>query len=88
MSENETEDRPGSAHTLPMVLGKAAPRPSLARTGTPAAFLSQLIAERHHLAIQRQRRRAPVGVALDAYRTGASAARLRMPQGYRRTVIA
>ena len=87
MSEAETKTRPKPAQFLPMVIGATAARPSLARSATQAEFVSQLLAARHHLATQRLRRRAPVNVAVDAYQTGASVTRLRMPQGYRRTVV-
>lgn len=88
MSESDTDPRPEPAQFLPMVLGVPAARPSLARSATQAEFISQLIAARQHLAVQRQRRKAPVNVAVDAYRTGATVTRIRMPQGYRRTVVA
>jgi hypothetical protein len=88
MSETETETRPTPTQTLPMVIGTTAARPSLARSATQAEFLSQLLAARQHLAVQRARRRAPIDVAVDAYRTSAVVTRQRMPQGYRRTVVA
>ena len=57
--------------------------------GAPkAAFLSQLIAERHHLATQRARRQAPVDVALKTYDAGGKIAVRRMPAGYRMSVDA
>lgn len=85
MSENETDAAPAG---LPMVLVPSPVRPSFYRAAPKAAFLSQLIAERHHLAPQRARRRAPVAQAVSAYATGSSATVLRMPAGYRRTVVA
>jgi hypothetical protein len=52
--------------------------------GTPkAAFLSQLIAERHHLATQRVKRQAPVAEVLRTYDAGGRIAVRRMPPGYR-----
>jgi hypothetical protein len=57
------------------------------RSSPKAAFLSQLIAERQNLAPQRVRRRATADAAVDAYETGAKAATVRMPVGYRKTVI-
>ncbi len=57
--------------------------------GTPrAAFLSQLIAERHHLATQRLKRQAPVEEALRTYNAGGKIAVRRMPPGYRMTLDA
>jgi hypothetical protein len=57
--------------------------------GAPkAAFLSQLIAERHHLATQRARRQAPVDVALRTYDAAGRIAVRRLPAGYRMTVDA
>lgn len=85
MSQNEPELV--NEQQLPALVGAPAPRPSLARAMPRAAFLSQLIAERQHLAPQRQRRRAPLGVAMDSYRTGASIAVRRLPAGYRTTLV-
>jgi hypothetical protein len=57
--------------------------------GTPkATFLSQLIAEKHHLATQRARRQAPVGEALRTYDAGGKIAIKRLPAGYRMDVDA
>ena len=57
--------------------------------GAPkAAFLSQLIAERHHLATQRARRQAPVEEALRTYDAGGKIAIRRLPAGYRMNVDA
>ena len=58
-------------------------KPGLTRIAPPAAFLSQLIAERYHMATQRQRRRASVDVAVATYRTGGDVAVRRLPVGYR-----
>lgn len=66
-----------------------APRQRL-RLATPDAsvdFLSQLIAEHQHLPPQRERRRAPVGEAVDAYANGGKIAVRRMPAGYRKTIV-
>lgn len=55
--------------------------------GTPrAAFLSQLIAERHHMATQRARRQAPVAMALSTYDATGKIAIRRLPPGYRMTL--
>ena len=52
--------------------------------GAPkAAFLSQLIAERHHLATQRVKRQAPVADVLRTYDAGGKIAIKRLPPGYR-----
>ena len=57
--------------------------------GAPkAAFLSQLIAERHHMATQRARRQAPVAEALRTYDAGGKIAVRRLPPGYRMSVDA
>lgn len=72
---------------LPAVLAYSAPRPVYRRIAPGAAFLSQLIAERQHLAPQRAKRRAPIAQAVDAYRLGGTATQVRMPAGYRKTVV-
>jgi hypothetical protein len=57
--------------------------------GVPKAdFLSQLIAERHHLAPQRARRRAPVADALRTYDAGGHVADRRLPPGWRMNIEA
>ena len=57
--------------------------------GSPkAGFLSQLIAERHHLATQRAKRQAPVGLALRTYDAGGKIAVRRLPPGYRMSIDA
>lgn len=85
MSGNEPND---ASRRLPVVLVHAAPRPSLARTAPPAAFISQLLAARDHLPVQRLKRRAPVAHAVAAYRSGGHVTERRLPAGYRRTVVA
>jgi hypothetical protein len=72
---------------LPAVLDAPRQRLTLVHTPAPADFLSQLIAERQHLAPQRERRRAPVGQAVDAYANGGRIAVRRMPAGYRTTIV-
>jgi hypothetical protein len=71
-----------------MVLASSAPRSTYRRAAPGAAFLSQLIAERHRLAPQRARRRAPVAEAVDAYCSAGRVMVARMPAGYRKTVVA
>jgi len=83
MSEGETDD---VVSNLPLALEPA--QKVLARTRSEASFLSQLIASKHNMMAQRGKRRAPVTTAVDAYATGSAIAVVRMPQGYRRTVIA
>ena len=57
--------------------------------GAPkAAFLSQLIAEKHHLATQRARRQAPVADALRTYDAGGKISIRRLPPGYRMSIDA
>ena len=57
--------------------------------GAPkAAFLSQLIAEKHHLAPQRARRQAPVADVLRTYDAGGKIAIKRLPAGYRMDIDA
>jgi hypothetical protein len=53
-----------------------------------AAFLSQLIAERDHMAPQRVRRRAPVATALLSYHGTAILTPPRLPPGYRKSLLA
>jgi len=61
---------------------------SFYRGAPKAAFLSQLIAERHHMSTQRARRQAPVGVALQTYDAAGRIAIRRLPPGYRLSVDA
>jgi len=53
-----------------------------------AAFLSQLIAERDHMAPQRARRRAPVATALLSYHGTAILTPPHLPPGYRKSLLA
>jgi hypothetical protein len=48
-----------------------------------ASFISQLIAERYHLAPQRMRHRTSLDVALDCYDATDQQTPRRMPPGYR-----
>lgn len=83
MSETETRQT-----QLPVPVTAAGPRPSLAWSAPTAAFVSQLIAAREHLPSQRERRTASVDRAVGAYRQGAGITVRRMPEGYRKTVVA
>lgn len=83
MVQSETE-----LSGLPMLTEPARPRPSLLRSETTAAFVSQLIAERARMAPQRARRRATPEGAIGAYASGAKIAVKRMPMGYRTTIVA
>lgn len=71
-----------------MVLEPIRPGPACMRPAPAAAFLSQLIAERQHLAAQRLRRRAPLEEALDAYAAGGRIDIRRLPAGFRRSIVA
>jgi hypothetical protein len=73
---------------LPVPVGPRAERPSLVRLGPTASFVSQLIAEKHNMQTQRAKRRGSVDSAVDAYATSAAKTVVRMPSGYRKTVIA
>ena len=70
---------------LPVTTG-GGPSLSSYRGAPKAAFLSQLIAERHHMSTQRARRQAPVDVALKTYDAGGKISIRRMPAGYRMNV--
>ncbi len=76
------QNSPAKPNTLPVCTSPATPRPSLMRNKIPASFLSQLIAERNRLAIQRPKRRAPVSLATRAYNTARRIAIKRMPTGF------
>lgn len=73
---------------LPMVIEAARPRPSLYRTETRAAFVSQLLAARANMAPQRARRRGTAEGAIGAYADGAKIGIKRMPPGYRTAILA
>jgi hypothetical protein len=73
---------------LPMALNAGARARLVERIAPQAFFLSQLIAERHRLGQQRERRQAPVIVALGTYDAGSRAAERRLPPGYRTTIDA
>lgn len=83
MADSETQ-KPG----LPVALQPARPRPSLARSQTGAAFVSQLLAARANMAPQRIRRRGTAEGAIGAYAQGAKISIKRMPAGYRKSVTA
>ncbi len=67
---------------LPMVIATRRPRPSLFRHQVPAHFLSQLIAEKNHMPVQRPKKRVPVNVAAVAYSASIKIAHPSMPAGY------
>jgi len=73
---------------LPTVTGISRPRPSLLRSETTAAFVSQLLAQRNDLPAQRARRRGTAEGAASAYAEGAQIAVKRMPMGFRKSVTA
>lgn len=73
---------------LPVTQGPANPRPSLAFSAPNAAFVSHLIAARAHMPTQRARRIGTAEGAVGAYGQTARLSEKRMPQGYRKTVLA
>lgn len=73
---------------LPVPLALQGPRPSLAYAAPSAAFVSQLIADHSHLPPQRARRVGTSEGAVSAYGQAARLSERRMPQGYRKTVVA
>ncbi len=73
---------------LPMRVMPSPARPSLLSGAPTVEFISQLIAARDRLPPQRERRRASVDRAVGAYAQGAAIAVRRMPEGYRKTVVA
>lgn len=81
-TQNETD------RTELVLLGQAGSRPSLAFSAPTAAFVSQLIAARAHLPTQRARRIGTAEGAVGAYGQTARLTQRRMPQGYRKTVLA
>lgn len=85
MSGNGTDN---ASAGLPVALACSAARPAFHGIAPGADFLSQLIAERQHLPPQRARRRAPIAQAVAAYRIGGNATLVRMPAGYRTTIVA
>ena len=72
---------------LPVPTGTASQFSSY-RGASKAAFLSQLIAERHHMATQRARRQAPVADVLRTYDAGGRIAERRLPPGHRMSIDA
>ncbi|GLQ54216.1 hypothetical protein [Devosia nitrariae] len=87
MSHEEAPKLAEPVFALPVPLEPQAPRPSLLRTSAAVEFLSQLLAARSRLDPQRVLRRAPIDIALDAYRTGSAITVRRMPTGYRKTLV-
>ena len=73
---------------LPVAQGTTGPRPSRAFSAPTAAFVSQLIAARAHMPTQRARRVGTPEGAVGAYGQTARLTQKRMPQGYRKTVVA
>ena len=71
-----------------MPLAQPGPRPSLAFSAPTAAFVSQLIAARAYPPVQRARRIGTAEGAVGAYGKAARLGERRMPQGYRKTVVA
>lgn len=75
-------DNAGTNKNLPVPVDARQAKPSLNTNSIPAHFISQLLAERARLAIQRPKRRAPVSLATRAYNTARCIAIKRMPAGY------
>ena len=88
MAQDETTAAKRTGTALMVVRAPAervAPRP---RTVPRPEFLSQMLAARDRLPIQRQRRRAPLSAALDAYAEGSDRGIPRLPAGsYRSRTI-
>lgn len=72
---------------LPVASG-AGTRFSSYRASSNPEFLSQLIAEREHLSIQRVKRQATPFEALRTYDAGGKLRILRVPPGYRTDILA
>jgi hypothetical protein len=73
--------------TLPAAPGGGS-RFSSYRGSPKTEFLSQLIAERHHLAAQRAKRQAPIAEVLRTYDAGGKIAVRRLPPGSRTDIEA
>ena len=72
--------------SLPAATGAGGRFSSFRQTAGPE-FLSQLIAEREHLATQRAKRRASPLEVLRTYDAGGRLKILRMPPGYRTDIV-
>jgi hypothetical protein len=83
MPDHETD-----RSVMPVPLTITLERPSLVRTAPSAAFVSQLLAARDRLPPQRERRRTSLDTALGAYAQGGRITQRRMPQGFRKMVVA
>ena len=59
-----------------------------ARVAPAAYFVSQVLVEHLRVAPERDRKSAAVNNAMGAYATGARIAVVRMPKGYRTTIVA
>ena len=75
-------DRNGTGSALVAQSPQARLAPGLRAASPDAAFISQLIAEHHHLAPQRAKRRATQSVAVGAYDTGLHISDRRLPAGW------
>lgn len=72
---------------LPVALEPAGPKPSLRRSQTGAAFVSQLLMARAQ-SIPQGRQRPSIEGAIGAYAGRARATQRRMPPGYRKSLLA
>lgn len=77
-----------SGRNLPVCIGPSQERRRFGRTRQHADFVSQLIAARDRLPVQRDKRRAGEGAAKTAYSQTAHLDERRMPPGYRLSVSA
>lgn len=81
-TQTPVNDNIASSKNLPIALETQSLKPSLNMNTIPAHFVSQLIAERNRLAVQRPKRRAPVSLATRAYDFARKISIKRMPAGY------
>jgi hypothetical protein len=80
--------RTNTQELLLPVRQEARPPLSLVSVVPTAAFVSQLIAECDRLPPQNERRLTSAAGAASAYRAGAAISVRRMPEGFRKTVLA
>jgi hypothetical protein len=85
MADESETDSPEPTPNLPMVIEQPGKRLPPAKFDLPASFITQLIAEREHLDVQRKLRRGPAASAVGAYSQNARAMDKRMPAGFRHT---
>lgn len=86
MADFDTEIGPFTTG-LPVALEPAGPKPSLLRSQTGAAFVSQLLMARTQSMPQSRQRPSTAG-AIGLYASLARATQRRMPPGYRKSLLA